>query len=365
MSKYTPSYKWNLSDLEKVEKNGLKVFSCFACGGGSTMGYKLAGFDVIGANDIDPDMAWHYKTNHNPKYYFLEDIRKFAKREDYPKELYNLDILDGSPPCSSFSMAGARSKDWGKKKVFREGQTAQVLDDLFFDFIELARKLRPKVVVAENVKGLIQGHAKGYVKQIISLFDLAGYNVQLFLLNAATMGVPQKRERVFFIAHRKDLSKPKLKVGFSQKPIPLKDAFKGSPLVREYLTDNQRILWEKCLPGRAFSTVHAKGSCFGQSKANPNDVCPTLTTKSDSVFHWSEKRMLSDYEWKICGSYPQDYVFRKSPKYFIGMSVPPLMTYGIANQIYQQWFSKEAMLESTGEKRNGLANKISKSGKDK
>jgi len=178
---YKPHYKWNLSDLDKVKKNGLKVFSCFARGGGSTMGYKLAGFDVIGANDIDPEMAWHYKTNHNPKHYFLEDIRKFRQRNDLPKELYELDILDGSPPCSSFSMAGKREKDWGKKKQFREGQSEQVLDDLFFDFIELARKLQPKIVIAENVKGMLHGNAKGYVKQIIGLFAVAGYDVQLFL----------------------------------------------------------------------------------------------------------------------------------------------------------------------------------------
>jgi DNA (cytosine-5)-methyltransferase 1 len=203
MSDFIPTYKWNLTDLEKVKKNGLKVFSTFACGGGSTMGYKLAGFDVIGANDIDPEMAWHYKENHKPKYYYLEDIRKFRQREDLPKELYQLDILDGSPPCSSFSMAGSREKGWGKKKKFREGQAEQTLDDLFFDFIELARKLQPKVVVAENVKGMLQGNAKGYVKQIIGLFNVVGYDVQLFLLNAATMGVPQKRERVFLFAKEK------------------------------------------------------------------------------------------------------------------------------------------------------------------
>lgn len=338
ISEYKPSYKWHLSDLDKVKKNNLKVFSCFACGGGSTMGYKLAGFDVIGANDIDPEMAWHYKKNHNPKYYFLEDIRKFRAREDLPKELFELDILDGSPPCSSFSMAGAREKGWGKKKVFREGQAEQVLDDLFFDFIELARKLQPKVVIAENVKGMLNGNAKGYVKQIINLFKVSGYDVQLFLLNSASMGVPQKRERVFFVCRRKDLNLPELKLGFHQPMIPLKEALKDAPEEREYLTPNQERLWVKCQPGRSFASVHEKGSCFGQTKVNPNDVSPTLTTKGDSVFHWKFKRMLSDYEWKLIGSYPLDYVFKGQCKYMIGMSVPPLMTYGVANQVFRQWF---------------------------
>ena len=118
MEEYKVSYKWYIEDLKRIPKNGLKVFSCFACGGGSSFGYKLAGFDVIGANEIDPEMAWHYKTNHNPKHYYLEDIRKFRQRTDLPRELYELDILDGSPPCSSFSMAGSREKGWGKKKSF-------------------------------------------------------------------------------------------------------------------------------------------------------------------------------------------------------------------------------------------------------
>lgn len=121
-------WKWSFKDYP--EKNGLKVFSCFACGGGSTMGYKLAGCDVIGDLEIDPRMNKVYVENHHPKYNYLEDIRDFNKREDLPEELYNLDILDGSPPCSTFSMAGQREDAWGKKKKFREGQKEQTLDDL-------------------------------------------------------------------------------------------------------------------------------------------------------------------------------------------------------------------------------------------
>ena len=75
-------------------------------------------------------------------------------------------------------------------------------------------------MIAENVKGIIVGNAKGWVNQIVKGFDDAGYAVQIFLFNAARMGVPQKRERVFFIAHRKDLKYPKLFMSFHSKPIP-------------------------------------------------------------------------------------------------------------------------------------------------
>ena len=80
------------------------------------MGYKLAGYNHLGGVEIDPQVADVYKLNHNPKYLFVDDIREFADRSDYPQELYNLDILDGSPPCSSFSMAGNREKDWGIRR---------------------------------------------------------------------------------------------------------------------------------------------------------------------------------------------------------------------------------------------------------
>ena len=221
-------YKWELKTAKFTKDKG-KVFSCFACGGGSTMGYKLAGFDVIGCNEIDPKMMAAYVANHAPKYSFLEPIQTFRLRDDLPDELFNLDILDGSPPCSSFSMAGNREKDWGKEKKFREGQAEQVLDTLFFDFIDLAKRLQPKVVIAENVKGLLLGEAQAYVGRILQAFDDAGYYVGFKLLDASKMGVPQRRERVFFYAIRKDLyqgefmdlfqSEPKLKLQFAEPEI--------------------------------------------------------------------------------------------------------------------------------------------------
>ena len=105
----------------------------------------------------------------------------------------------------------------GKSKKFREGQAYQVLDDLFFEFIKLAEKLKPKIIVAENVKGILMGNARGYVNLIIKKLDEVGYKTQIFLLNSARMGVPQKRERVFFIATRKDLELPTIKLEYLWK----------------------------------------------------------------------------------------------------------------------------------------------------
>jgi DNA (cytosine-5)-methyltransferase 1 len=343
MSKHRFNYKWYLKDGYQ-KSNGLKVFGTFICGGGSTMGYKLAGFEHLGGVEIDPPIADVYKTNHNPKYLFIEDIREFAKRTDFPEDLYNLDILDGSPPCSSFSMAGNREKDWGKTKVFREGQAEQRLDDLFFDYISLAKKLQPKVVIAENVKGLIQGNAKAYVHRIKKEFELAGYKVQLFLLNAASMGVPQKRERVFFICQRNDLNFPKLELKFSEDGILFEKIDEGINVKRKQIRDGIKEYAEICPMGKSVSFVHPKGHYFGTYKQHPKQISNTLIADSGGGIHLhnSGKGYLTDNEYCQIGTYPLDYNFKKiEPKYLIGMSVPPVMTAQIATEIYNQWFNKK------------------------
>ena len=109
-------YIWKLEDIKKVKKNGLKVFSCFSCGGGSSLGYKLAGYEVIGNCEIDSKMNKLYVENNHPKYTYLMGVQDFYKLKDIPDELYNIDILDGSPPCSTFSTNGKRSEDWRKNE---------------------------------------------------------------------------------------------------------------------------------------------------------------------------------------------------------------------------------------------------------
>lgn len=93
------------------------------------MGSELAGYHHLGGVELDPSIAAIYKQNHHPEHLYIEDIRDFNNRTDLPEELYQLDILDGSPPCSTFSMAGKREKAWGKEKQFAEGQKMQRLDD--------------------------------------------------------------------------------------------------------------------------------------------------------------------------------------------------------------------------------------------
>jgi DNA (cytosine-5)-methyltransferase 1 len=348
-------YNWTLKDAVFTKDKG-KVFSCFACGGGSTMGYKLAGFDVLGCNEIDPKMIEAYKVNHNPKYAYLEPIQTFKLRNDLPQELYNLDILDGSPPCSSFSIAGNREKDWGKEKVFREGQAEQVLDTLFFDFIELAEKLQPKIVVAENVKGLLLGDAKQYVRKIYTEFDKAGYYVQHWLLDASKMGVPQRRERVFFIALRKDLAAPFMfqKDMFTEVP-KLELEFNEKGIVFSEIEDNlgeklnvKNITYQRWLKriitdhsfGDITARINGKGSDFNTNIIHSHEIFPTVVSKGCEI-KYNLPIKISKSEYCKIGTYPGDYNFlTNKASYLIGMSVPPVMTAQIATEIYNQWLSK-------------------------
>lgn len=354
------NYKWTLKDAKFTKDKGT-VFSCFACGGGSTMGYKLAGFNVLGFNEIDERVAEIYKINNNPKYSFCEPIQTFKNRNDLPSELFNLDILDGSPPCSTFSMAGNREDDWGKEKKFREGQAKQVLDTLFFDFIDLAKKLQPKVVVAENVKGLLLGNAIDYVRKIYKEFDMAGYYCQHFLLDSSTMGVPQRRERVFFICLRKDLAKkfmtqvnlfeevPKINMDFYENQITFAECEVENSTNGKKIHKGMIEWYYKCENGKNLSTVCPKGKnyWFNYHKLDKNKVCPTLASaNSDKIFHYEKPEQLSLEQWSVCGTFPIDYNFLEDGKqkndgrYLIGMSVPPVMMAQIASRIYEQWLSK-------------------------
>jgi DNA (cytosine-5)-methyltransferase 1 len=343
-----PKCAWNLSNLASVTKRGVKVMSTFACGGGSSMGYKLAGCDVVAANDIDPEMAWHYRKNVNPPHYFLCPIRTLLDME-LPQEVYKLDILDGSPPCSTFSMAGSREKSWGKKKHFREGQAEQVLSDLFFDYLDVVERLRPKVAIAENVKGMIVGNAKGYTKLVMKRFKEIGYVPQLFLINAADCGVPQRRERVFFCAIRSDLARRSLSLLPQARWITASEATADiQDLTEAERKENAPAAsdlkwWRLTARGKSYTEAvqrrEGRQSLFQHVRLNGNDAAPTLSSNHTLFTHWDECRRLTFREWKRLGSFPDDYVAKdeKIGKYMVGMSVPPRMTQAVASAVIEQW----------------------------
>ena len=331
-------WKWTMANDYPKEKNGLKVFSCFACGGGSTMGYKLAGCEVIGCNEIDKKMNEVYVKNHNPKYNYLMDIREFNKLDDLPQELYNLDILDGSPPCTTFSMAGDREESWGKKKKFREGQVAQTLDDLSFVFIDTVAKLKPKVVIMENVEGLMLGNAWKYVQQIYKRFNDIGYKVKHWLLKGENMGVPQTRHRVFFIATRLDFDLDKLDMSFNCEPITYAEIKSGEHkelTIKKAQIAKQSIKGERSLC-ETMERISGKQTYFSEKIIQEDEVSQTLTSGGNELWISNTGTCLNQQEMISIQTFPQDFNFVGcKPKYVLGMSVPPIMIKRIVNRLIE------------------------------
>ena len=338
------SYRWNLADgypAPGMESHRTKVFGTFICGGGSSMGYKLAGYDHLGGVEIDPKVAEIYARNHHPQYLYVEDLRKFNAREDLPEELYGIDLLDGSPPCSTFSFAGSREDAWGKEKQFAEGQAVQTLDDLVFVYVDTILKLMPKAFILENVKGLVMGNAKSYVKRVLGKLKEGGYECQVFLFNASKMGVPQVRERVFIIGRRKELGWPHLEFSFSEEPVPFRDVIDRTD-VRKILTEQEEYVWSRRTKkdrkiSHVLNRIEGRESGYTRMIVHSDKVCPTLTTTSFLLYDFP--RPMNAKELKMCGSFPLDYdAPEKKIGWLVGMSVPPVMTANIAAEIYRQWF---------------------------
>ena len=342
-------WKWTMANDYPKEKNGLKVFSCFACGGGSTMGYKLSGCEVLGCCEIDPKMNEVYVKNHKPKYNYLMDIRKFNEipNEQLPPELFNLDILDGSPPCTTFSMAGEREESWGKKKKFREGQAEQTLDDLSFVFIDTVAKLRPKVVIMENVEGLIKGEAWSYVQEIYKQLMDIGYKVKHWLLKGEQMGVPQTRHRVFFIATRLDFDLDKIDMNFNYEPITYGEIKEGKCKVIGKDTVFYQIAAQANDLDKSIADTRIrlgeKGSAFQVYYIRKNMLMPTLRSKPD-VIDLEEIAYISKETLRNSQTFPQDYDFindsHSNIGYICGMSVPPIMIKRIVNRIVESGMFK-------------------------
>lgn len=340
-------YSWRMADgypAPGIKPNGLKVFGTFICGGGSSMGYKLAGYEHLGGVEIDEKVSAIYERNHHPKYLYTEDLRIFNQRDDLPDELYQLDLLDGSPPCSTFSMAGSREKAWGKEKIFAEGQALQTLDDLVFVYCETIIKLQPKVFLLENVKGLAVGNAKSYLRRIFDTLNRGGYDCQVFILNAASMGVPQIRERCFVIGRRKDLDLTPLKLSFNEPPIVFGEIIDRSDTKRT-IPESDMDSFNRRNPNEAdlYATrtrLYGKTTGFTIKWLQEDWVVKTLTTAEHYLT--SIPRTMNETELLKVSTFPQDYQYPNIGRlrFLTGMSVPPVMTAQVAHQIAVQVFGK-------------------------
>lgn len=338
-------YAWNLRDLPPPAPDAPTVLSTFSCGGGSSMGYKLAGCRMLGAVDIDPRMMALYVDNLHPPVHMIGSITEVAENPALIKSWAGVDILDGSPPCTTFSVAGPREKAWGKARKYAEGAVEQVLDRLFFDYLDLVEVLHPKVFIAENVPGMLVGRARRYVKAIITQARALGYDVQLWDLWASDYGSPQARRRIFFVGRRRDLGldpfdlpAPILpKVTVADAVYDLIDSGTDQDFT---LSDRARVFWNMARPGEDgdayISPYDGKTLGFSQMKLPWLGQASTIVSSCASYFHPQKKRFMSIPELMRLGGFPDDYRGldnRSVAMRVIGMSVPPQLMKAVVGSV--------------------------------
>lgn len=209
-----------MAEVNTLPWNGFSAASSFSGCGGSSLGYRMAGFRVGWASEFIDAARDCYRANFPATYIDPRDVREVTPGDVLKacglKE-GELDVFDGSPPCASFSTSGKREAGWGKFKKYSD--TVQRTDDLFFEYARLVKGIRPRVFVAENVSGLIKGTAKGYFLEILAALKACGYAVEARVLDAQWLGVPQQRQRVIFVGVRDDLAAAGIKPAFPD-PLP-------------------------------------------------------------------------------------------------------------------------------------------------
>ena len=394
--KYTP---YTLDDVNKASaQNKFNVISTFAGGGGSSTGYRLGGGKILCINEFVEEARNTYYENYPETPIIPDDIKKITGK-DFLKasglDVGELDILDGSPPCSAFSMAGSvshnkvqetvtdlfgneheyrvsgkHSDGWKSTKNYSDGKKVENIEDLFFEFLRVAKEIQPKVIIGENVTGLTMGEAKEYFNKILKEFENIGYDVSAQILNSVNFGVPQTRRRVIFIAVRQDVTSA---VGLTflniasifpegnNDVISLGEAFEGLEYDQEevdylikrwtasaHYKDTVALMPKdpkKVLTGADY---HPKGHHFNVKRCSRFKPAPTLTATGAAETgaggcHWSEPRKFTIAELKRMTSLPDDFILtgkhsQKAER--CGRMVPPLMMKAVAEAVYTNILEK-------------------------
>lgn len=357
---------YTMSEVEAMYNNFLKhytVISTFSGAGGSCLGLKMAGFNVLWASEFIEQARNTYRANHPNTYLDGRDIREVKGKEILNKfglVKGEIDVLEGSPPCASFSTAGNQAKDWGKVKKYSNKK--QRTDDLFFEFTRLLEELKPKTFIAENVSGLAKGCAKGYFKEICDDIISKGYSLKTKLIDAVNLGVPQTRPRLIFIGVQDKynvdiefpkpfqytynildaipdfLTKPELKRSYDKKKnVPDDDWAYHIPkgkMMDLWKATNSRS--SKNSLGDTYKKKFGGNAYFTHYKVNPMKPVPTIL-QTLSTYHPKYPRSLTIGELKRLSTFPDDFKVTGSSMQVrwerIGRAVPPRMMYNIGMSV--------------------------------
>lgn len=315
------------------KQSGMKCASTFSGAGGSCMGIKMAGFAVPYANEFIDAARAVRALNFKDEFCDGRDIREVTAAsilDSIGLDVGQLDLFNGSPPCSAFSACGKRDEGWGVEKKYSD--KTQRVDDLFFEFSRLLKELQPRAFVAENVAGLTRGRALGYYNLIAKSLVDAGYDVGVALLDAQWLGVPQTRSRTIFIGYRRNLG--------------ITPTF-PKPLPRRYsIVDACPWLKGAVLQVGNPNHVQKEGNSFPRGvMVRATEPCPAILATNRNLGGGPHKLLMPDGTERVftipelmrLQTFPDDYDMgdanyaRQWER--VGRSVPPLMMRAIATHI--------------------------------
>ncbi len=418
-----------LFPYEKVDsKNKLRVLSLFSGCGGMDIGFeggfichrksvnpqndwieetlntnwvrlKETNFTTVFANDIleEAKATWSSymcKRGHSLDSYRLESIVDIVKRhqlgfDEFPE---NIDVVTGGFPCQDFSVAGKRkgfdsSKDHNGKQRMENAPSEETRGKLYFWMKQVIDITKPKIFIAENVKGLVNlGDVKTIIQKDFASADDNGYIVLTpQVLHAADFGVPESRERVIFIGIRKNVLRPEALKALESEVLPPEYNPYPSP-THAYSSDNDGLVepvvcgdvfqgllepdFTSDLSQKYYSKAKYMGShCQGQKEISLNKIGPTIRSEHHGNIEFRRlslehggvieqelsvglpERRLTPRECALIQTFPPDYSFVRYKPYskskfcvsssraykVIGNAVPPILAYNIAMRIQALW----------------------------
>lgn len=311
-----------MTEIRKTKANGLNVCTTFAGAGGSSLGYRMAGYKILWANEFVEEARETYRKNSARDTVVDErDIRQISGDQVLQTlglRKGELDILDGSPPCAAFSQGGMTKDTWGKIRKYSD--VKQRTDDLFDHYIRLIGEIQPRVFVAENVPGIAKGISKGVFIQILGQMRAQGYRVECRILDARWLGVPQVRKRAIFVGVRNDLNRSPA----FPKPLPylytVRELF---PHIKRIQTGERNMIWRAA--DEPMGCVAASDSLRTHRAQVEIDLDGMRRRRKLTI---EELKTICGFppDFELTGTYAQQYER-------LGRAVPPLMMRAVAAEL--------------------------------
>lgn len=302
-----------------IKEQTISVVSLFSGCGGMDLGFK-GGFEFLGKNynEMPFEIIWANDLNSAACRTYKKNIGEHIVEGDIWKAMDEMpveaDVVIGGFPCQDISINGKGAGVEGKRS------------GLYRAMVEVVSRIRPKIFVAENVKGLLMKHNEKSLKQILIDFRALGYDVTYQLYNAADYGVPQTRERVFIVGTRSDINKFTPPVPISEKHITSQEAI--GDLEKIELNESFNHIW-------SFAN---KSSDQGNRKLKADRPGYTIRAEchGNIQFHYSLPRRISMREAARFQSFPDNFIFDsklRETERQVGNAVPPVLAWHMASAV--------------------------------